>query len=167
MYSPGPSSLTTASDRSGSDRVGGLSRQHEVWSATGSGVRGSFFPSSCARSTMRSHRSRASHDSPDRRDVMLLQKRRHRLVGRDHEILDQVGGAVPLGLLDPRHLTVGGYRACFDGLDLQRSLRQARLAQRGGDGGLHPQLRLHTCDRRATPRAWGRRCRATHRRPSR
>src|SRR4051812_49422974 len=60
------------------------------------------------------------YDSPYRGHMVRLEKSRDRAVRGDHEILDEVGRAVPHRLLDTGDLAVLRYRARLDCLDFER-----------------------------------------------
>ena len=123
-------------------RISGPPLQHEIVERDRVGVGGQIFPELLRQLYDALPPLGAAHDSPDRGDVMRLQKSRHRAVGGDHEILDHVGGGVLLGSLDRRDFAIVAHCSGLDCLDLQRAVVEAIPPQGSSDGALEPQLRL-------------------------
>ena len=96
-YSPRPSSLTTERERSG-NRAGSSRRRwaRNPSSARASGSVGSRPPWAAASSTRRAQRSGGAQHSTQRGQALRLEVFRGDPVGRDHEVLDQLLGAVLL-----------------------------------------------------------------------
>ena len=63
-------------------------------------------------------------------------------VGGDHEIFDQLGGAILLLLDDVGDLVVDEHGTDFDGFDIERAMPVALLLERLRDGVLQFELRL-------------------------
>ena len=113
----------TVSERSGK-RSGSAARRfsRKALSAGASGSPGSCSPRSPASATIRCQRSRRAHDAAQDREPLRLEEARDDPVGRDHEVLDQVPGAVRLLGLEPAHGVAVELRAHLDGLELERAV---------------------------------------------
>ena len=83
---------------------------------------------------------RRAHHSADRGEAVGGEEARRDAVGGDHEVLDQVLGAVVALLLEVGHLAVDHDRARLPGLEVERPLLVAQAAQAAG--GLVLELHL-------------------------
>ena len=140
-------------------------------SAFESGSGGRRSPCSCASATIRSQRSGERSDPAQRREALLLQEARVDAVGRDHEVLDQLLGAVaPLRPQVGERVAVEDRRAsrvsrssapcsCRSSFSLRATrVLQAELlvdpghaAHGSGAGAVPVQPRRHARRRRAWP----------------
>ncbi len=86
---------------------------------------------------------RSAHHAAQRGQVVLVEVPRGDAVGRDHEVLDELLGAVRLVLPEVGHLAVDHHRPRLDGFQLEGSLVVAQLAQAGGGLVLEADLGVH------------------------
>ena len=157
-YSPAPSSLTTESDRSGK-RSGSAARGATRNGLERRGVRlagGAVSPSSAASATMRSQRSGVRTTRRIEGSPWRSRNARRDAVGRDHEVFDQLLGAVRLVRPQVGQRVAVEHRGRDSlRLELERAVRDAAACAVAGRRD--PAARI--C-RRAPARRQRRRCRA-------
>src|SRR5947209_4449865 len=64
---------------------------------------------------------RSLHNAPDAGYTCVQERSCHDTVGRDHEVLNQLAGSIPLARVDSLHLAFGNYRLRLYAIYIERT----------------------------------------------